>query len=108
MTLLYIFEQELTELPYMVMCMAGIVVGIIFWRRVPLASMYIVLAFAVTLVFLLAHPVAWQIARHSFERDPQTVRNINVAFALFWSVERAIVGTLLLNEAAARGERFMA
>ena len=96
MTLNYILEQELTLLPDIIVCMAGIVVGILYWRREPSASMYVVIAFALMLVFLLAHPVAWQVVRHSFESDPQTVRNINIAFAIFWSIERAIVGALLL------------
>jgi hypothetical protein len=102
----YIFEQLLTELPSIVVCISAIVLALTFRRRAPSASIFVILACGLTLLLLLLHPFAWQVARRMFDGDPRMARRINVAFAFFWSMVRAISTGLLVAAAyAGRGRQ---
>src|ERR1019366_6442581 len=92
----YIVQQLVTELPFILVCIGGIVVAVTLWRRAPSSSLYVVVACALTLMPLVLHPFAWQVARHTFEGTALTARSINVAFAVFWSIERGIFASLML------------
>ena len=106
MTLIYILQQLATELPSIVVCVVAIVVAFTFHRRAPSATLYVVLACGLTLLLLLLYPLAWQAARHMFDSDAETARRINIAFAVFWSVIRAIsTGLLVVAVYQGRGRR---
>jgi hypothetical protein len=92
----YIGQQLVTELPFILVCICGIGVAVALWRRAPSSSLYVVVACGLTLLLLVLHPFAWQVARHTFEGTALTARSINVAFAVFWSIERGIFASLML------------
>lgn len=54
------------------------------------------IACALTLVFLVLHPFAWQMALHMADRGTLSLRGINIAFTIFWSIERGIFAGLML------------
>lgn len=95
-TIIFVFQQLATELPSILTLIGSIVVAVVLWRRAPSASLYVGLACGLSLVLLILYPVAWQVVRHVAEGDPQTVRRINIAFAVFWSVVRSISTILLV------------
>src|ERR1035437_7989347 len=92
----YVAQQLATELPYIMVCIGGIVMAVALWRRAPSSSLYVLLACGVTLLSLVLHPFAWQIARRVFEGTALTARGINIAFAVFWSLERGLFASLML------------
>ena len=95
-TLFFVIQQLASELPSILTLAGSIVVAGIFWRRAPSSSLYVVLACGLSLVLLILYPVAWQVVRHTAEGDPQTVRKINIAFTVSWSVVRSISTILLI------------
>ena len=104
MTPVYIFQQLLTELPSIVVCLAAITVAFTFHRRAPSATLYVIVACGLTLLLLLLYPVAWQVVRRMFDSEPETVRRINIALAFFWSMIRAIsTGLLIIAVYVGRG-----
>jgi len=92
----YIAQQLATELPYALVCTGGIVTAVAFWRRAPSSSLYVLVACGLTLLLLVLHPFAWQMARRVFEGTAVTARGINIAFAVFWAVERGLFASLML------------
>src|SRR5208283_5561175 len=87
-TMMFVCQQLATELPSILTLMGSIVVAGILWRRAPSSSLFVGLACGLSLVLLILYPVAWQVARHVTQGDPQTARKINIAFAVFWSLVR--------------------
>jgi hypothetical protein len=104
LTIFYIFQQLLSELPSIIVCIGSILVALLLWRQAPLSSLYIVLALAPTLVLLIGYPVAWQTVHHLLHSDTAILRKVNIAFAAFWSIVRAI-STILLVLAVYTGRR---
>ena len=92
----YIGQQLATELPYALVCTGGIMMALAFWRRAPSSSLYVLLACALTLLLLVVHPFAWQIARRVFEGTAVSARGVNIGFAVFWSLERGLFASLML------------
>src|SRR5665811_772702 len=76
-TLSFMLEQLLTELPSIVVLTAGVVLAFIFWRRAPTASLYVVLGCGLSLLLLLLYPLVWQVAHHMFDGDADAGRRIN-------------------------------
>lgn len=96
-TIFYIFQQFLTELPSIIVCIGSIAVAFLLWRRAPSASLFVVLALVPTLLLLIGYPVAWQAVHHLLHNDTDILRKVNMAFAVFWSVIRAISPGLLVT-----------
>jgi hypothetical protein len=93
--MVYILQHLATELPSLLTLMVAIVAAVMLWRRAPTSSLCVALACGISFVLLIAYPFAWQVARHVAEGDPGSVRRVNIAFAVFWSVVRS-VSTILL------------
>jgi hypothetical protein len=70
-----------------------IVVALVFWRRAPSSSLYLVLACSLSLALLFIYPFAWA---YVLAHDYQTVPGINFAFRFGWSIFRAIFSILLV------------
>jgi len=104
-TMMFVCQQLATELPSILTLMGSIVVAGILWRRAPSSSLFVGLACGLSLVLLILYPVAWQVARHVTQGDPQTARKINIAFAVFWSLVRSVSTILLVVAVYAGRER---
>ena len=92
----YILQALTTEAPSILALAGCVLVGVIFWRRAPLSSLFVLLAGALSLVPLLLLPVAWQVAHNMTGTGRETFRGINMAFSTLWSLMRAVSTMLLL------------
>jgi predicted membrane channel-forming protein YqfA (hemolysin III family) len=87
----------LSQLPMLFVCLVGILVALIFWRRAPIASLWTFLAFGLALLLCVLIPVSQQTMwRMMNQSSLDTKVTANIALAFIWSVFRAISYVLLL------------
>jgi len=91
--LFYAFRQLVTEVPLIIVLIGCIVVSLIFWRRAPRPSLYVLVACVFTLALLFFYPFSWACV---LAAGDQNVPGINMAFSIGWSVARAIATILLV------------
>jgi hypothetical protein len=91
-----ILQQLFDEVPMIVVASASIVAAFVLWRRAPLSSLLLVLACVTSLALLILYPFAYEAAVRSLGTDGRHVASIKIAFAVGWSVARAIYLILLV------------
>jgi ABC-type methionine transport system permease subunit len=86
-----------TQLPVLLVCLVGIMVALISWRRAPAASLWTLLAFGLALLLCILIPISQQtMLRMMKESSLDTRVTANIALGVVWSIVRAISYILLL------------
>jgi hypothetical protein len=86
-----------TQLPVLLVCLVGIMVALISWRRAPAASLWTFLAFGLALLLCILIPISQQtMLRMMKESSLDTRVTANIALGVVWSIVRAISYILLL------------
>lgn len=87
----------LIQLPVLVVCLVGIMVALISWRRSPVASVWTLLAFGLALLLCILIPISQQTMLSMMKESGVGTRvTANIVFGLAWSVLRAVSYVLLL------------
>ncbi len=85
------------QLPVLLVCLVGIMVALISWRRAPAASLWTLLAFGLALLLCILIPISQQtMLRMMTESSLDTRVTANIALGVVWSIVRAISYILLL------------
>ncbi|MEY2498615.1 MAG: hypothetical protein QOD12_2171 [Verrucomicrobiota bacterium] len=86
-----------TQLPVFLVCLVGVMVALISWRRSPAASLWTFLAFGLALLLCVLIPVSQQPMLRLMKESSLDARvNANIGLGVFWSIIRAITYILLL------------
>lgn len=85
------------QLPVLLVCLVGIMVALISWRRAPAASLWTFLAFGLALLLCILIPISQQtMLRMMKESSLDTRVTANIVLGIVWSIVRAISYVLLL------------
>jgi hypothetical protein len=91
--IVYALKQLVTELPMIIVSIGCIVVALVFWRRAPSSSLYLVLGCSLSLGLLFIYPFAWA---YVLAHDNQGTPGIRMAFSLAWSIFRSVFLILMV------------
>ena len=86
-----------TQLPVLLVCLVGIIVALISWRRAPAASLWTFLAFCLAFLLCILIPVSQQIVLRMMKESSFDARvTANIVLGVVWSILRAVSYLLLL------------
>ena len=86
-----------TQLPVLLVCLVGIMVALLSWRRAPAASLWTFLAFCLAFSLCILIPVSQQIVLRMMKESTFDARvNANIVLGVAWSILRAVSYVLLL------------
>jgi ABC-type methionine transport system permease subunit len=92
-----ILRGILIQFPILLVCLVGIMVALISWRRSPAASLWTLLAFCLAFLLCILIPVSQQtMLRMMKESSLDTRLTANITLGVVWSIFRAISYILLL------------
>jgi hypothetical protein len=81
-----IIRQVVLEIPTLLVCVACIIVAVIYWRQAPLSSLCVIIACSLTAVVLIFWAFAYDLFLYLFGAAAAG----NTIFQIFWSVVRGI------------------
>ena len=86
-----------TQLPVLLVCLVGIMVALLSWRRAPAASLWTFLAFCLAFFLCILIPISQQTMMRMMKESSFDARvTANIVFGVVWSIVRAISYVLLL------------
>jgi hypothetical protein len=101
--LVYVFRQLLMEAPAIIIYSGCLVAALLFWRRAPAVSLYVLLACGFKLALFVIYPVTWWYLRTVGIGANPTVR---VLFNIGWSLADSLFVVLLVVAAYAGRKQF--
>jgi hypothetical protein len=86
-----------SQLPVLIVCLVGIMVALISWRRAPAASLWTFLAFCLAFLLCILIPVSQQTVLRMMKESSLDARvTANIVLGIVWSIVRAISYVFLL------------
>jgi hypothetical protein len=85
-----IVRQVVLEFPTLLVCLACIIVAVIYWRQAPLSSLCVITACSLTAVVLIFWAVLYDLFLYVFSGVPGVASTGDTLFQIFWSVVRGV------------------